>query len=77
MWWVLPGRTTYPAGTRGRRKLYDPSVFFKVVAIARGWLYKSVGCINSTLKLSGSEETLLQEIVAFWLLFHPEGVVIK
>ena len=63
-------------GTEGRPKVYDPSVFFKVVAIARSWLYKSVGFINSTLKLSGSEAALVQVIVAFRPLFHPEGVVI-
>jgi hypothetical protein len=57
--------------------VYDPSVLFKDAAMAKGWLYKSVGFINITLKLSGSEETLLQVIVAFWLLFHPEGVVIE
>ena len=57
--------------------MYDPSVFFKVVAIAKGWLFKSVGFINSTLKLSGSEELLVQVIVEVWLLLHPEGVVIK
>ena len=57
--------------------MYDPSVFFKVVAIANGWLFKSVGFINSTLKLSGSEELLVQVIVEVWLLLHPEGVVIK
>ena len=73
----LSSRSTYPAGTEGRLKVYDPSFLFKVVATAKGWLFRSAEFANSTLKIGGSEESLVQAIVAFRLLLHPEGVVIE
>lgn len=44
-------------------KVYDPSFLFKVVAIAKGWLFRSVGFTNSTLKVGGSEESPVQATI--------------